>query len=95
MTSTNIFTFMIHYHVSYTESLYIPVCLVPFGTFGERRRNAWSHKDLPGLEPLRPAAVDNCLELPSVNKPAAKRGSPPCGINKTEELVKGMAKGRK
>ena len=39
-------------------------------------------------------AIDGCLELPSVNNPAVKRGSPPCGINKTEELVKGMVEGR-
>lgn len=38
-----------------------------------------------------PAAVDVCQELQSVNKPAAKQGSPPCGRNKAEELVKGMA----
>lgn len=39
-------------------------------------------------------AVDGCLELQSVNNPAVKQGSPPCGINKTEELVKGMVEGR-
>lgn len=48
-----------------------------------------------GLEQHRPVAIDNRLELPSVNNPAVKRGSPPCGINKTEELVKGMVEGRK
>lgn len=45
-------------------------------------------------ESHRPVAVDGCLELQSVNNPAVKQGSPPCGINKTEELVKGMVEGR-
>lgn len=41
-------------------------------------------------EPQRTAAIDGWMELPSANNPAVKWGSPPCGINKTEELRKGM-----
>lgn len=48
-------------------------------------------KSLSGPESLWPVAVDVCQELQSVNNPAVEQGSPPCGINKTEELVKGMA----
>lgn len=53
------------------------------------------HAGFSGAAPRQPVAVEACLELAGVNNPAVERGSPPCGINKTEELVKGMVEARK
>lgn len=86
-TSTN-------YSISYDHFSYAEKPPSECVLFGKQRRNARSHKSCSGSESHRPAAVDGCLELQSVNNPAVKQGSPPCGINKTEELVKGMVEGR-
>lgn len=54
----------------------------------ENSRNARSRKSLSGPERLRPVAS---ARNQSVNNPAVGQGSPPCGVNKTQGLEKGMA----